>query len=298
MEMYIWNTVIVLSKAVFYIGFACIAGYTFFSNVYSGNVIENGEERSFSQITVVTAFIAFIANAVWFFASTGAMVEEGIAGAVDLDMINIMWDSSIGDTTLWRSVGLIGAATVVMFSSKFAVRKRSKCVLQALLVICLFVFSYSYTLVGHVSDLGVIEKGLLMVHVIVMAWWFGALYPLKQASNNTNYEQLHHLMEVFGKQASVMVTLLLLAGLILAIQLLGSVEALFSSSYGQALLVKLFLVTCILAIAAKHKLKLVPQLKNNIGREVLSKSISTEMIIAFAILTITAGLTSVVGPAY
>jgi putative copper resistance protein D len=52
-----------------------------------------------------------------------------------------------------------------------------------------------------------------------------------------------------------------------------------------------------LGIAAKHKLKLVPHLKNNDGREALSKSISKEMVVAFGILSVTAGLTSVVGPA-
>lgn len=297
MEIYIWNTVIVLSKTTFYIGFACIAGYTFFDRAYSGNVIENGKERSFSQITILSAFIAFIANAVWFFANTGAMVEEGISGAVDLDMIDIMWDSSIGDTALWRSIGLIGATTVVMFSSRFTERKQSKHVQQALLVICLFVFSYSFTLIGHISDMGVFEKTLLMVHVIVMAWWFGALYPLKKACNTLGRDELYQLMEGFGKQASVMVSLLLVAGLLLAIQLVGDIDALLWSNYGQTILVKLFLVTSILTIAALHKLKLVPNLESHNGREALSKSISIEMVVAFVILFVTSGLTSVVGPA-
>jgi len=297
MEIYIWNTVIVLSKTTFYIGFACIAGYTFFDRAYSGNVIENGKERSFSQITILSAFIAFIANAVWFFANTGAMVEEGISGAVDLDMIDIMWDSSIGDTALWRSIGLIGATTVVMFSSRFTERKQSKHVQQALLVICLFVFSYSFTLIGHISDMGVFEKTLLMVHVIVMAWWFGALYPLKKACNTLGRDELYQLMEGFGKQASVMVSLLLVAGLLLAIQLVGDIDALLRSNYGQTILVKLFLVTSILTIAALHKLKLVPNLESHNGREALSKSISIEMVVAVVILFVTSGLTSVVGPA-
>ena len=297
MEIYIWNTVIVLSKTTFYIGFACIAGYTFFDRAYSGNVIENGKERSFSQITILSAFIAFIANAVWFFANTGAMVEEGISGAVDLDMIDIMWDSSIGDTALWRSLGLIGATTVVMFSSRFTERKQSKHVQQALLVICLFVFSYSFTLIGHISDMGGGEKTLVMVHVIVMAWWFGALYPLKKACNTLGRDELYQLMEGFGKQASVMVSLLLVAGLLLAIQLVGGIDALLWSNYGQTILVKLFLVTSILTIAALHKLKLVPNLESHNGREALSKSISIEMVVAFVILFVTSGLTSVVGPA-
>jgi putative copper resistance protein D len=104
-------------------------------------------------------------------------------------------------------------------------------------------------------------------------------------------------MESFGKQASFTLSLLLVAGLWLVIQLVGSLDALISSSYGQTLLFKLALVVSILALASKHKLILVPQLKNSQGREALSKSISIEMVVAFAILSVTAGLTSVVGPA-
>ncbi|EWH08291.1 CopD family protein [Paraglaciecola aquimarina] len=296
MEMYIWNAIIVLSKILFYVGFACIAGYTFWGGSYSGNTMKTEDKRSFSQITFMTALIAFIANTVWFFANTGAIAEEGIGGVLDLDMIIIMWDSSIGDTAIWRSIGLIGAIMLVVFSSPMTVRNRSLNVLQLLLVICLLVFSYSYTLVGHVSEMGVFEKGLLMVHVIVMAWWFGALYPLKKACDMLELEKLYQIMERFGKQASVMVSLLLIAGLLLVIQLVGGIEALLTSNYGQTILVKLLLVTSILTIAATHKLKLVPQLKSNDGRKALSKSISIEMFVAIAILSVTAVLTSIVGP--
>jgi putative copper resistance protein D len=143
----------------------------------------------------------------------------------------------------------------------------------------------------------VLEKVLMMLHVLVMAWWFGALFPLKQACHEQDYVQLYSLMDKFGRQASIAVSLLLVAGLWLAFQLVGTFAALFSSSYGQTFLLKLALVVSMLGIAAKHKLKLVPQLKNNDGREALSKSISIEMIVALAILSVTAGLTSVVGPA-
>ena len=165
MEIYIWNTVIVLTKTAFYVGFACIAGYTFFGNVYGGNTLENGERRSFSQITLIAALIAFLANAIWFFTNTGAMVEEGIVGALDLDMISIMWDSSIGDTTLWRLIGLIGVAIVVI-SSQFCVWKLTKYVLNAVLVICLFFLSYSITL-GPLLKNSWIEKIMLKLIKIV-----------------------------------------------------------------------------------------------------------------------------------
>ncbi|MEC8376285.1 MAG: copper-binding protein, partial [Pseudomonadota bacterium] len=83
MEMYIWNTVIVLSKIVFYVGFACIAGYTFFRQIFENN--ESHTNAVIANLTWTRTYIvmALIANITWFFASTGAMAEEGIQGAID-----------------------------------------------------------------------------------------------------------------------------------------------------------------------------------------------------------------------
>ncbi|MBE1287076.1 MAG: copper-binding protein [Alteromonadaceae bacterium] len=297
MEMYIWNTVIVLSKIVFYVGFACIAGYTFFKQVFEQSESHNNLAIANLKWIRGSIVIALLANGLWFFASTGAMAEEGIQGAFDPDILDIMWDSPIGDGTLLRGLGLVLAIFAITSHIKFKSVVLSNYLKQGILVSSLFLLAYTFTLIGHVSELGVFEKVLLMLHVLVMAWWFGALFPLKQACQKLSYAELHLLMESFGKQASIAVSLLLVAGLWLAFQLVGNVEELFSSSYGQTLLLKLALVTSILGIAAKHKLKLVPQLKNNDGREALSKSISIEMVVAFAILSVTAGLTSVVGPA-
>ena len=297
MEMIIWNTVIVLSKIVFYVGFACIAGYTFFRQIFEHNESHNNVEIANLKCTKTSALVAFITNVVWFFASTGAMAEEGIQGALDPDMLAIMWDSSVGDGSLLRGLGLALAIFAITSRIKLKYLGLNKYLKQIVLVSSLLTLAYSFTLLGHVSELGIFEKGLLIFHVLVMAWWFGALFPLKQACHEPDYEQLYSLMDKFGRQASIAVSLLLIAGLWLAFQLVGNVEELFSSSYGQTLLLKLALVTSILGIAAKHKLKLVPQLKNNNGREALYKSISIEMVVAFAILSVTAGLTSVVGPA-
>tara|TARA_Y100000296_G_scaffold81280_1_gene108214 strand:- start:501 stop:1397 length:897 start_codon:yes stop_codon:yes gene_type:complete len=297
MEMLIWNTVIVLSKILFYVGFACIAGYTFFRQILGHNESHNNVEIANLKWTKISVVSAFIANAIWFFSSTGAMAEEGIQGALDPDMLAIMWDSSIGDGALLRGFGLVMAIIALASPFKLKLVVLKKYLKQSFLVVSLLTLAYSFTLLGHVSELGVIERVLLILHVLVMAWWFGVLLPLKQACQQLGYIELQLLMENFGKQASIAVSLLLVAGLWLAIQLVGSVDALISSSYGQTLLFKLALVVFILGIAAKHKLKLAPQLKNNHGREALSRSISIEMVVAFAILSVTAGLTSVVGPA-
>lgn len=129
-----------------------------------------------------------------------------------------------------------------------------------------------------------------------MAWWFGTLLPLIVACKEDSDKELHDVMHRFGQQAMFMVSVLLIAGLYVAIQLVGSFAALLNSGYGQVLLTKLVAVTGIMLIAAYHRFLLVPSLKYENSREKLSKSISIEAVVALAILTITASLTSLVGP--
>ena len=301
MEMIIWNTVIVLSKVAFYIGFACIAGYTFFGQIFErrecliNSVISN---LKWIRGSIVTALIA---NGVWFFASTGAMAEEGLQGALDAYMLAIMWESSIGDGALLRGLGLFIATIVLASPFKSKVVVLNKLLKKSALVSSLLILAYSFTLLGHVSELGIFEKGLLVFHVLVMAYWFGALLPLKMSCRDLKSQELHQLMHRFGQQASFMVSLLLLAGGILAYQLAGSVSALFTTDYGQVLLLKLIAVMLILTLATYHKFRLVPSLlsevqESKLAKLRLSKSISIEMGIAFIILVITACLTSLVGP--
>ena len=93
--MYIWNTVIVVTKLMFYLGFAATAGYTFFWRDINDSRTSY-TTPSYSAVWVkVCVFVAFISNAVWFIANTGAMVEEGIQGALDPFMLKIMLSSGV-----------------------------------------------------------------------------------------------------------------------------------------------------------------------------------------------------------
>ena len=108
-------------------------------------------------------------------------------------------------------------------------------------------------------------------------------------------------MELFGRCAAVIVPLLLLAGFVIAYQLVGSFDLLFGSDYGQLLLLKLMMVAAILSLAALHKWRLVPALNsdNNVqARAILAKSIIVEICLALLILSITTVLSTLVGPVH
>jgi len=129
-----------------------------------------------------------------------------------------------------------------------------------------------------------------------MAWWFGALLPLRILCRQLSYPELFQVMDRFGHQAGYLVSALLLAGLSLAYITLGSFDALVSTNYGLVLLFKILVVSTILSIAAHHKFILVPRLKKHKGREALARSINIEMTLALTILIFASVLTSLVGP--
>lgn len=46
-------------------------------------------------------------------------------------------------------------------------------------MLSLLIFVYLFMLLGYIFELGIIEKGLFILYVFVMVWWFGVLLLLK-----------------------------------------------------------------------------------------------------------------------
>jgi len=103
-------------------------------------------------------------------------------------------------------------------------------------------------------------------------------------------------MHYFGQLAIVIVFVLLISGLTLLLQYLESFSALFTSDYGQLILLKLLLVSAMLLLGAWHKLFLVPQITQQHHISILKRSITVEIVIALFVLITTSVFTTLVGP--
>lgn len=297
MEVILWNSLTVLLKVAFYAGFACAFGALFQSRLAQ----RISHTRDWHRANTIIARAALLGSAlnlllvpIWFLVCTGAMAEEGIEGMLDTDMLEMMWYSSIGDVALLKFIGFSILVALLVIQPKIS--SNNKLIWDLSYLAGLLILTFSFTLSGHGAELGLLDQILIATHAFVMAWWFGTLLPLIVACKEDSDKELHDVMHRFGQQAMFMVSVLLIAGLYVAIQLVGSFAALLNSGYGQVLLTKLVAVTGIMLIAAYHRFLLVPSLKYENSREKLSKSISIEAVVALAILTITASLTSLVGP--
>lgn len=224
----------------------------------------------------------------------GAFAGTGISGIWDGFMLQLMWQSPVGDAVLLRALGF----SLIVITCLVSVSPHSVLV-KIIWSIAVLILAAGFAASGHTRDLGLVAQIALSVHVLIMAWWLGSLWPLWRACFLSNTDDLRSLMHRFGQWAVLPVLLLLASGLFLTWQLLGSLSALFNTEYGVALAIKLSVVLAILIVASLNKIRWVPMLlRDQTARKKLAASIRWESVLAVSILVVTAIFTTLVGPAH
>ena len=299
MELTIWDYSNIVSKWLIYIGVASAIGGPFIAALLKSA----SKMKPLVEYVLLGSLIGFIAVIINFFIQVGAFSETGLIGMFDADMIELLWQSPVGNSVLWRLLGFaISALALLLLMPSFLHKQQShflkmkRAGLYSLYFSAVFTLAYSFTFVGHNADIGGIAKWLISLHIVTMGWWIGALYPLWLCCQMLEQKALYRLMHLFGRLAMAMVGFLVICGTVLLTLFLDSPTELIMTPYGQLILVKLIAVVAILFIAALHKYRLVPSLEQGEADKKLSKSIAIEMIVACVILAITAVLSTVTGP--
>lgn len=300
MQLSEWSVLLLLLKLASYIAIAGLAGTLLMrfmcgnSNVAGHHLISFYQFLKRWQITcVVTGSIAALLQVP---IEAGAMAESGFMGMFDPFMLEIVWQSVIGDQATFRIPALIIALiSACMWNVKsddnVAGYKNG-----AVILIMLGFIAYSFTFTGHSANENGLVKSILTFHLIAIASWVGSLWPLYKSCTILSVHEVKRVMHLFGHLAIIVVFVLLISGLALLLNYLHSLSALFTSSYGQLILLKLLLVSAMLMMGAWHKLILVPRItqKQHVGT--LKRSISVEMLIAAFVLITTSVFTTLVGP--
>lgn len=289
LEISSWDVGILFTRWVLYIGLAAsIGGVATFQLVKADNSLR----KPFLLYSFIFAVIGLIAALSHFFVRVGAILEEGAAGMFEPDMVSIMWESSVGDALLLRVIGfaLFLMAVLINFYTRGVFKG-----LIALVGVSLVAFSFSSS--GHGAEQSLLFQWALTLHVFLIAWWMGSLYPLWMICRRADYLDAHQILERFGQLAVGAVFVLFSCGIFLSYQL-TEWENLFNSDYGVLLLSKVVLVAVILMLAAFHKLYLVPQLLDTKDSSLLARSIMVEAFIGVAIFGVTVVMTTLVGPSH
>ncbi|MFT4655673.1 MAG: putative copper resistance protein D [Patiriisocius sp.] len=164
-------------------------------------------------------------------------------------------------------------------------------------LIVILLLSISFTLSGHTNTLGFGSVTLITLHVALAFAWLGSLVPLIHASYSFSNNELYLVMDRFGRYVSWGVAILLIAGTVMLVLLVPSIEVLFSSAYGQLFVLKIVGVLLLLVFAIVHKFFVVPHiLQKDMGHIKLRHSIIAEACIGLLVLCTTNFVTTAVGP--
>lgn len=243
---------------------------------------------------VVTAWVGIVLVLLQWPLQAAFLGGGVLAAAVDPFLLGVVFETAQGTFILLAIGGLLLIQATVFDRSRIGPLASMLGLLGAVLVLLAFVQ------VGHTRDEPRwLLAGLLMLHLAAVAFWIAALHPLRRlAQDATDTDQAIVVLTRFGRIAVSVVGLLLIAGITLAWLLLGGLQPLLTTAYGQTLLAKLLLVMALLGFAAWNKWRLVPALaRNEAGAWVrLRRSIGLEMVLVAGVLLVTALLTTAMSP--
>ena len=227
-----------------------------------------------------SAFGAIIS--ILLFLSVAGNLGGDLVSIIDMTMLSLATQVKLGKSAI---VSLIGFTVLLIFGSKNDFINSFIKVFAAGLILL------SFVIVGHSTINGFLTQVLIYIHLIGISYWIGSFLPLLNMGNKI---ELYDVAIKFGNLAVAYILFLLVSGLMSFYLLLGDLNLLFISNYGNILLIKMVFVILLLGLGALNKYRLVPSIKYNFGnsKKKLSRSIKIEIVFALSILFLTSILTT------
>ena len=288
-----WELLSLITRVVTYFGVAAAIGGSFIM-LLSRDLPQL--RQSLRGYCTLGLWLGLLATGLGFFIQVALFAELGISGLWHWPTAGILWNTNLGTSVQLRLGGLL-LGLALFWAGGLGGNKYL--VLRGWLAygVMALLLSTSFVAVGHTVQLSPFIRLLLIVHLLFVAGWIGSLWPLVRACELLPSNTLALLMRRFGRLAIVGVPLLGVAGVTMAYQLLGSVEVLVGTVYGQLLLVKLVLFVVLLWLAAMNKWRWLPALSSREDAAApLARSIRWELAVALVVFTLTAVLSSLLGP--
>lgn len=279
----IWSFAAIAAKVFLYAGALGAVGLVITRTAFPLATAPLG--KKIKTQTLLLAILVLVASALGF-VLRGAALTGGSDGITDPEILGLLWQTPVGTALLFRITGAVFLMTGLFLPQ----------IGQWISLAGGVVVLSSFAQIGHLHDMtNPIMPAVLLVHLLGLSFWVGILAPLHHLSRRPEYlQQAAQLGHQFGRSAMILVPALLLAGLLLAWKLVGSLNALIGSGYGQTLALKICLVASLLGLAAGNKLRLVPAM---LAGEVtaarhLRRAIEIETALMLFVLVTTATLTT------
>ncbi len=283
----IWTILTPLLRFAFYPALLLAIGGVIFSGVMSRHL--GSAIRAYTgRVTRWAAFAGLCSAGLQIPAAAGNMAGD-LAGVGDPLLIALVLETPAGAAAVMAAAGFLLILVV-----ELAVKDPS----HPLRITGPGLAVLSMLLAGHVTTGGIQAGILLAVHLAGLGFWLGALLPLRAMCRDPErfggQAALADLADLFGRRAIWIVPVLLIAGTLYAMMLVGSVAALVTTPYGQVLMVKVGLVGGLLGLAALNKFRLAPALRDGEAAAPLRlrRSIDWELAGVAAVLLATSLMTT------
>jgi copper resistance protein D len=250
----------------------------------SANIVDRGDQ---SRVLRSAAFLG--CAAVFFAALRLAIANVQLGGSIVsiIDPATLAWTwPTLAPSSIAFALG--GALALAAWRFRGAMGALSGIALAA-----------GFALTGHTQAL---ESPSLApwgvgLHALIAAFWIAAPITLWPRANLSD-EAVLSRTERFSRLALVLVPVLFVIGVWLAVLLAGSVEAVFSSLYGQLLLAKLGAASAALALGAYNKQIVARKLRQAPaeGRRALTLTLTFDMALFASALILVGVATSFTGP--
>ncbi len=245
----------------------------------------NHEINSFCNKIIKNSAILGLSISILAFISIAGNLGGDLKSIFELELIELSFETIQGKSNLYLIVGFSFLSLSHYFPPLVF---RAFNILGAILIIV------SFIVVGHSLSQGIFSQFLVLIHIICISFWLGSFLPLRYMCTVKNFTNLYFIADNFGRYAVVYIGILILTGLIFSYILLGGILPLITSTYGNVLLIKLFIVSMILIIGAINKFRIVPEIKKDLstGQIKLKNSINIEIISSVLVLFTTSILTT------
>jgi putative copper resistance protein D len=233
------------------------------------------------------------------FSFEAARLAGEFSGLWDQQLQKLAWHSPAGTAVRLRLIGLLLVLVSLQGSPPVGGATARRRMVALLCSVGTIVLVAAFTAIGHTVDHPhrTALALLLLAHLLSMAFWFGAIWPLRQAVIHEPPAVAAAVLERFSRIAVWIVPGLLLAGGTLVVLLVPGFVV-FGQPYGQLLLAKMAGFGALMGFAAWNKLRLTPALwqNNPAAAPRLRRSLMSEYLIIAAVLGITAIMTGLYSP--
>lgn len=281
------DVVSVILRALSFVLLFQAAGVAIFVAVFGRRLASSQVSvRRLGQAAAIAAIVLVAAH----YALEAARMAGEMSGMWDPTLQGMAWNSRAGTALICRLLGLLFIAVGLQEAS---VRWTILAVGGTVLATGAFALTGHTSVNAHRAALA----PLLMLHLLVVAFWFGALWPLYVASLRETPARASDIIERFTAVATWLVPVVLLAGIVMAVLLLPNLQAL-SEPYGELLIAKVVGFAVLMGLAAANKWRLGPALVHGPAQSGrwFRRSVAAEYVLIAAVLTITAVMTSFFSP--